>query len=284
MKFKAKNPDAAKKRPFDDLRLVWHDYPGEWFTQAVSGEEAKRRLEGFRSLLGSDVALLLVDGQKLLDHPGAEEKYLKVLLSNLKTTLLRLKDDLVRDGKLVDFPRIWVLALSKSDLLPDMDVTEFKELLKEKVADEIDQLRKVLAEFVQGAEALSVFEDFLLLSSAKFGEAKIDVTKRVGVDLILPLAAMLPLERHAKWAAPGSKVPSPVKAALLDNIAPMVVVLLGVAAKWLAKWADRDRKFSKGARPIAAILGILGPVLVDLLDKAVHMKQDEWRDRHDGAG
>src|SRR5947209_4776550 len=26
---------AAKDRPFDDLRLVWHDYPGEWFEQDV---------------------------------------------------------------------------------------------------------------------------------------------------------------------------------------------------------------------------------------------------------
>src|SRR4051812_45804049 len=24
---------AAKSRPFDVLRVVWHDYPGEWFEQ-----------------------------------------------------------------------------------------------------------------------------------------------------------------------------------------------------------------------------------------------------------
>jgi hypothetical protein len=33
-----------KARPFDALRVVWHDYPGEWFEQDVSGpEEAQRR-------------------------------------------------------------------------------------------------------------------------------------------------------------------------------------------------------------------------------------------------
>ena len=47
--------------PFDAVRLVWHDYPGEWFEQDVSGpEEAERRVDTFKSLLGSDVAFLLV--------------------------------------------------------------------------------------------------------------------------------------------------------------------------------------------------------------------------------
>ena len=38
------NAKAMKARPFDALRLVWHDYPGDWFEQDVSGpEEAQRR-------------------------------------------------------------------------------------------------------------------------------------------------------------------------------------------------------------------------------------------------
>lgn len=278
MKFKERDPEVAKTRPFEDLCLVWHDYPGYWFTQEVKDEEATRRLEGFRSLLGSDVSLLLVDGQKLLDHSGAEEKYLKVLFTNVKTTLLRLKGDLLREGKLVTFPRIWILALSKADLLPEMDVTEFKELLKEKVAGEIDQLRKVLAEFVQGPEAMSVFEDFLLLSSAKFGETKIDVTKRVGLDLILPLAAMLPLDRHVRWAQSESKLPLSVKKALLDGVGPLALVLLGAAAKWLAKLAEGENKKARFVGPIAVILGLVGPPLIELLIKAVDMKQDELQD------
>src|SRR5699024_9613967 len=37
-----------------DLRLIWHDYPGEWFERETTGPtEAKRRIDTFQSLLGS---------------------------------------------------------------------------------------------------------------------------------------------------------------------------------------------------------------------------------------
>lgn len=55
----------------------------------------------------------------------------------------------------------------------------------------------MLAGFVGSSAALSVGEDFLLLSSAKFGADKIEVTERVGLELILPLAAILPFQRQA---------------------------------------------------------------------------------------
>ncbi len=119
---------STRTKPFEALRLVWHDYPGEWFEEAVSGpEEAQRRVDAFRSLLGSDVALLMVDGQRLLDNAGAEELYLKSLLANFRNGLLSLKEDLLEDGKpLVEFPRIWIIALSKSDLLPGLNVFQFR--------------------------------------------------------------------------------------------------------------------------------------------------------------
>ncbi|MGM0928844.1 MAG: hypothetical protein ACQEXN_03935 [Actinomycetota bacterium] len=40
----------------------------------------------------------------------------------------------------------------------------------------------------------------LTASRSKFDADKIEVNKRVGLELILPLAAMLPLERYARWA------------------------------------------------------------------------------------
>ncbi|MBF4550910.1 ATP/GTP-binding protein [Pseudoclavibacter sp. VKM Ac-2888] len=193
---------AKQSKPFDALRLVWHDYPGEWFEEsAVGAEETRRRVETFTALLSSDVALLLVDGQLLLENGGSEELYLKSLLTNIRSELLRLKPELLKDGKpLTQFPRIWVLALSKSDLLPGMDAHRFKALLVEKVSDELDQLRQELRGFVEAPEAMSFAEDFILLSSAKFAPGKIEVTQRVGVDAVLPLAAILPFERHVKWA------------------------------------------------------------------------------------
>jgi len=197
----AANQKREKDRPFDALRLVWHDYPGEWFEQDVNGTESARRVETFRNLLKSNVALILVDGQRLLDNAGEEERYLKALLTNFANGLLLIKDDVLEDDKpFVQFPRIWIFALSKSDLLPDMNVFAFRDLLVEKASNEIDQLEEVLAGFVLEPEALSVGEDFVLLSSAKFELGKIEVTQRVGLNLILPIAAILPFERHVRWA------------------------------------------------------------------------------------
>ncbi len=67
---------VSVKQPFEALRIVWHDHPGEWFEHDVSGpEEAQRRVDTFRDLLQSDVAFLIVDGQKLVDNRGEEERY-----------------------------------------------------------------------------------------------------------------------------------------------------------------------------------------------------------------
>ncbi len=127
---------AARTRSFDAIRLVWHDYPGEWFEEEPSSlEESQRRIQTFRALLRSDVAVILVDGQKLLDYAGEEEKYLKSLIWSIRTGLLRLKDDLLDEGKpLPVFPRIWMVALSKADLHPDLDVHAFRELVVQKAA------------------------------------------------------------------------------------------------------------------------------------------------------
>jgi hypothetical protein len=231
--FSVKFKDSPKAKPtkassFDALRLVWHDYPGEWFEEDVSGpEEAQRRVDTFRSLLSSDVALLLVDGQRLLEYSGEEERYLKSLLANFKNGLLSLKDELLKDGKpLVEFPRIWIMALSKSDLLPDMKVFDFRDLLIEKVADDINDLREVLAGLVEGSQALSVGEDFVLLSSGKFDTDSIEVTKGVGLDLILPLAAILPFERHVRWAR-AKQIPGKVAENLLSGAGALAAALIG---------------------------------------------------------
>ncbi|GAA2175673.1 ATP-binding protein [Agrococcus versicolor] len=225
------NARVARARPFDAMRLVWHDYPGEWFDGRPDSDiEAERRVDTFRSLLGADVALILIDGQKLLDNAGEEERYLRHVMSNFKNTLIGLRDDLLDGGKpLVEFPRIWIFALSKSDLLPDLDVFAFRDLLIEKAGPDIDELRDVLGTLVEGKEALSVGEDFTLLSSAKFGEERIELGKRVGVDLILPIAAMLPVQRHLRWAD-GQHLPRKVAEQLVADVKPLVGVVLGGAA------------------------------------------------------
>lgn len=262
---------AMKASPFDALRLVWHDYPGEWFEEDVSGpEEAQRRVDTFRSLLGSDVALLLVDGQRLLDNSGEEERYLKSLLANFKNGLLSLKDELLEDGRpLVEFPRIWIIALSKSDLLPNLDVFNFRDLLIEKAGDDINDLREVLAGLVEGNEALSVGEDFVLLSSAKFGSDKIEVTKRVGLELILPLAAILPFERHVRWAQ-AKRIPGKVAEDLLSGAGALAAALIG-------------SRF-KPAGPLGPLAKLVGFVLSkEVLDAAAKLAGDKLKEKNSEA-
>ncbi|MFB9955787.1 TRAFAC clade GTPase domain-containing protein [Cellulomonas denverensis] len=224
------NPRAARTKPFDSLRLVWHDYPGEWFEQDVSGpEEARRRVEAFRSLLASDVALLLVDGQRLLDNAGHEERYLRSLFHDFRAVLEKLEGELLSDGRLAEFPRIWILALSKADLLPELDAYEFRDLLIEKASDDLAQLREVLGRFVESSAAMSVGEDFLVLSSARFADDRIEVATRVGLDLVLPVAALVPLERYVQWAE-AKTIGGKAADALLAQAGPLATALIGKAA------------------------------------------------------
>lgn len=222
------DPKLAKQRTFDALRLSWFDYPGEWFEQATPEQtEAQYKTETFENLLRSDIAFLLIDGQRLRDHAGEEARYLKSLLHNYRTGLMGLQHRLATGAEPLDrFPRIWVLALTKTDLTPDLDVYGFRDLVIENAADDLDELRKQLAVFVGDTGALSVGEDFLLLSSAKFEPDTIQVDRRVGVDLILPLAAILPFERHVWWASK-KLLPGTIAQDLLGRADTLAHALLG---------------------------------------------------------
>jgi hypothetical protein len=262
---------AAKARPFDALRLVWHDYPGEWFTEDPSStEEAARRVETFTKLLKSDVALVLVDGQKLLDYAGEEEKYLKSLLWGIRGGLEKLKDDILTDGEpLTEFPRIWILALSKADLHPGLSAKEFQDLIIEKAAGDVSALHDTLKTFVQVPEALSLGEDFMLLSSAKFEPGKIELTERVGLDLILPIATMLPFERLAQWAGKFD-IPLKVLGGLVDHADSLAEALAGpgkaVAARVLTK--------------IPKVGPIIAPIAVPALAEAVKLGKSKLEQVH----
>jgi hypothetical protein len=228
LKLSAKNANPTKSK-FDAVRLVWHDYPGEWWEKDPEPAIAQRRVATFKSLLGSDVAFLLVDGQKLRENAGEEERYLRSLLASFRTGLLKLRGQLLEDGKpFVKFPRIWILALSKADLLPELDVFGFRDLVIGKAADDLHELRKVLMDFVESPEALAVGEDYIRLSSAKFEPNRIEVTERIGLDLVLPLAAMLPFQRHVKWVEQKVAV-GRVAEVLLGGVSALAVALIGKA-------------------------------------------------------
>lgn len=272
---KLKNPSdpgtARTSGPFDALRVVWHDYPGEWFEEEPSSdEEARRRLGTFRRLLRSNVALILVDGQKLADYSGEEEKYLKSMLGNLRDGLLRFKDDLLDNGKpLVEFPRIWVLALSKADLHPDRDVHWFHDLVVEKAAGDVAALHDVLKGMVQVPGALSMGEDYLLLSSAKFEPDRIEVTERLGMGLLLPVACLLPLERLIQWA---DRIELPRKwlGQLAENADAFAEVLVGttVFRKVIAKIPKWGRLANAGILALARAIKFSAPKIKEVNAKA----------------
>lgn len=271
--FSMKMKETPRGQAKTDLRLIWHDYPGEWFERETTGPtEAKRRIDTFRSLLGSDIALLLVDSQRLLDNAGEEERYLKSVFLNFGNGLLSLKDDLLLDGKkLGRFPRIWVIALSKADLLPDMDVVQFRDLVIGKAGKELAELGDVLKEFVEGQEALSLGEDFVLLSSAKFETGKIEVEKRIGVDLILPIASMLPLERYTKWSQ-ASLMPGKIAEKLL-NVGNLGVG--GLAAAMMGK----QKLFGK----VALIQAVVSLMSKDVVNEAVKLVGEKLREANEEA-
>jgi len=106
----------------------------------------------------------------------------------------------------------------------------------------------VLAGLVEASGAMSVGEDFMLLSSAKFEVGKIEVTERIGLDLILPLAAMLPFERHVRWAK-AMQIPRKVAENLLAGAEALSAALIG-------------RKI-KLPGPVGQLVSLVGPNLVN---------------------
>ena len=110
-----------------------------------------------------------------------------------------MRTDLVPDGKLlVDFPRIWVLTLSKADLIPDLTASQFADLVTLHAADEVNQLRSDIGQLVKGG-AVALGEDFLRLSSAQFSPDRIDTDTTIGLDTIVPLTLLLPISHFARW-------------------------------------------------------------------------------------
>ena len=187
-------------RKANSIKLVWHDYPGEWFSEDPdSPSEKVERTKTFRALMASDVALLLVDGAELAANVGNETPYLLNLFNTFDSMIGNLHAEL-DNSRFEQFPRIWIVALSKADLVPHITAGKFRDLILHRAGDALDELREQIEVFVEQPEAISVGEDFVLLSSAKFDASTISVSQRIGVDLILPIATLLPLERFIKWA------------------------------------------------------------------------------------
>ena len=221
--------------PKDAASLVWHDYPGEWWSETREGEEGQRKNEAFKALLCSNIALFLIDGQRLRDN---HEHYLPRLFKSFRDELSRQRASLTKDNDLLkEFPRVWIIVLSKADLFPEKDVEWFRSEVLRKACDEIEALRDVIRSMVIKPEFVSLGNDYLLLSSAKFdpktGNVE-DPKKTIGIELISPLAFITPLQHAKKWA--GFEKSRKKYTALIFN------ALRGLTTAWL-KWIPIAGRF-----------------------------------------
>lgn len=94
------DPDSDKAPAPKEMSLVWHDYPGEWLeTTPETPEEKQRQKDTIASLMGSDVALLLIDASRLTTDPDTQARYLKSVLGNYRETIQRMRQDLLPNGR-----------------------------------------------------------------------------------------------------------------------------------------------------------------------------------------
>jgi hypothetical protein len=82
---------------------------------------------------------------------------------------------------------------------------------------------------VQLPDALSVGDDFMLLSSARFEPGRIQVADRVGLNLVLPVALLLPLERLVDWLN-RFEIPRVWLDRLAENASAFAGILVGARA------------------------------------------------------
>lgn len=159
--------------------------------------------------------------------------------------------------------------------MPDVEVADLRDMVILNAAHEVDQLRKLLERVVLGREALSVGEDFVLLSSAKFAPGMIEVSQRVGVDLVMPIASVLPLERFVRWAE-ARNLRGKVAEVLLghaSSVAGVVVVLVGLIGR-----------AAKRRGPIGAVATLISSVVSkEMIDEAVTLAGDKLREANANA-
>ena len=213
----------------ETAHLVWHDYPGGWWTETRTGEEQEDKEKTFLALMSSDVALFLVDGAKLKE---SGDKYLKCLFCNFRDELCRLKEYPALKARfpLTHFPRIWLICLSKSDLIPNLTAEEFRRRVISVANDELQVLRREIQEIIEEPELFTLGEDYLLLSAAEYDEKNetiTDIEKRRGVDLIAPIAFTVPIKRSLAWAK--------TKRSVISKTATAVEIVRKLTTGWL-KW------------------------------------------------
>lgn len=179
------------------FKIVWYDYPGGWWQSTPIDEEEKSvRREAFKNLLQSHVGILLVDGGEYINEGNS---YVNCLLDQFKNEIRNIKDSLASDGSpMTDFPKQWIIALSKADILSESATAE--DFCKKTVSEGNEQLEG-LADAINSKDFGS---QYMLISSVKCHDKKIiNAHQYIGIQLIAPVALLSVLDELAKKVGRG---------------------------------------------------------------------------------
>ena len=229
----------------------WYDYPGEWLEGALQSQaDEKKRLDLFVKLMNSDVALLLIDGS-LFKQDGSD--YIRWLFDTFKNQIINLRLKLSENhnaDKFKKIPSIWVIALSKADLLPDYTAELFKEEIMTSAVEQLIDLRRCIKELLQLKNSeVSLGEEFLLLSSANFdatGTRVVDPKRTMGIGLISAIVSVAPI-KHIISRSPIGKA--------LRTIGPFVKIAFDT-------WKPKNREL---ASVVSAVEQLSSQAAVDSL-------------------
>lgn len=218
------------------LEIQWMDYPGEWWErEPMDAKESKQRNEALKNMMQSQVCFLVIDGAELKKHG---EKYLRSYLAHMTNeiaNILRQNNSKKRSKQLRDM--VWILALSKADLL-EKNVTagDFADFVNRYAADQIHTLRQRLGEV--GCPSLGM--NYLLFSSVLgTGQKIVDIHQTIGLDLIAPLALRTILEKELQNFEQ-SAILKRIFAGSADRGA--LPAVFGLLRQWLAKWPERSTR------------------------------------------
>lgn len=170
--------------PESSLRIVWYDYPGGWWERSPKdASEAQARRAALAKLLTCHVGIILIDGMR---YQTEGLPYVWQLLDQFTAEARRISDDFAADGQpLSTFPKEWILAVSKADLLPDELTAE--AICKNVIAGAADQIAGV----GRAVNATSFGHQFLLLSAVQGdGSRVVDAHRYVGLQLVAPVAVL----------------------------------------------------------------------------------------------
>ena len=108
----------------------------------------------------------------------------------------------------------------------------------------------------------------MLLSSAKFEANRIEVDTRIGLDLVLPIAAVLPFDRHVRWVEQ-KQIAADVIEELLGGAGALATALIG--------------KMKIGGPKGLVFALVARPVVTAAMDAAAKLAGDQLRHRHEEA-